>query len=681
MTGGLGFMASITQQRITVEDLAFDGIVGRTREIVAFDEILNTMTPQHPQILVVWGPSGIGKTALLRLFARRCQQNGTPYEFRAASSAGLTLSMLQGNQTPDGDGPEVLLVDDAGSTDPDLSNLFALRERFPALSLLVCSTEHFPEYGSSTLQTSPRSLHLGPLEYDASVSYLCASGVPINSARSVADFAEGYPLALHAFVSNLLGETATRVLDDMRLLATLSDRLRPPDEGSEQRKALDAAIVCHTVTEDLLESVTRTLSASELFSWLAELPYMRLQPNGLFMEGFARNLLGSDLLRRRPDEYSALGSRAREYFWERCNLAHGRAKHDALFQLRFLRRPHEVPIRAYDLEGLSSETLRSTDIDALTEIAREADGATSAEAARYWLMKQPETVFVVRSRDDVIRGFVAFVDAGRVTADDRVRDPSVDAACRYRQGMPSQSQERFMIERFFVVRGDRSCDYSPTKYSPAHVLLLNLAEAFLLQAQAGFSLKWRPEKSVRADWLRRYGILRVPEADVERDGEVFVALAHDWRAIPARVWLESVSFAAPDELPEIWQSHSTAVFDESTFRNLVRKALIDFDSGTALSQNPLIRSRLVATHAGSLASTEIRVAALREQIREAAAGLPTVQKSIRVRDLLIWTYLDVRGRQREIADLLNLPFSTYRDHLSRAQKALGDVLWAAEVAP
>jgi hypothetical protein len=117
------------------------------------------------------------------------------------------------------------------------------------------------------------------------------------------------------------------------------------------------------------------------------------------------------------------------------------------------------------------------------------------------------------------------------------------------------------------------------------------------------------------------------------------------------------------------------VLSEPEFMDAVRQALRDFRRPAALARNPLLRSRLVSERSGGAAAP----ATLQALIREAAerlTGTPREQKLYRA---LHHTYLEPAATQEMAAELLDLPFSTYRYHLAAAIARVSEYLWRLEL--
>jgi DNA-directed RNA polymerase specialized sigma24 family protein len=89
--------------------------------------------------------------------------------------------------------------------------------------------------------------------------------------------------------------------------------------------------------------------------------------------------------------------------------------------------------------------------------------------------------------------------------------------------------------------------------------------------------------------------------------------------------------------------------------------------------NPLLGSALAATGTGPSADQ------LRATIEVAIAGLGSQPKGEQLQAVLHRTYLRGASTQEAAAEVLDLPFSTYRRYLARAVEQLTDLLWTVEI--
>jgi hypothetical protein len=111
----------------------------------------------------------------------------------------------------------------------------------------------------------------------------------------------------------------------------------------------------------------------------------------------------------------------------------------------------------------------------------------------------------------------------------------------------------------------------------------------------------------------------------------------------------------------------------SAFDAAVRAALGDLHASDRLQTNPLIGSTLAFGPAG--ASVDRLRASIRAGI-DHVGGAPRAEQLQRVLDR---TFVRAAPTQEAAAEVLSLPFSTYRRHLAKAVERLTDLLWAVEI--
>ncbi|MFZ1388572.1 MAG: hypothetical protein WAS34_14455, partial [Thiolinea sp.] len=105
----------------------------------------------------------------------------------------------------------------------------------------------------------------------------------------------------------------------------------------------------------------------------------------------------------------------------------------------------------------------------------------------------------------------------------------------------------------------------------------------------------------------------------------------------------------------------------------------DYTRPDVLRGTVLLRSRAVTERAGADAGDHARVAALRGLLKEAADQMRESPKENKFYRAVVHTYLQPAATQEQAAELLDLPFSTYRRHLKSGVTRVADILWQAEV--
>jgi hypothetical protein len=161
---------------------------------------------------------------------------------------------------------------------------------------------------------------------------------------------------------------------------------------------------------------------------------------------------------------------------------------------------------------------------------------------------------------------------------------------------------------------------------------------------------------------------RSPEADFETGDRHFGVFTHDWRVEPPQAWLqikkELVSDTQPPSEPP--RTLPLASLTDEQLAEAVRQALRDVGRLDALAKNPLVRTRLVTNQDGPPAER------LQRLLGEAVASLKSSPRDLKFHRALWHTYIEPAPTQERAAELLDLPFNTYRYHLGRGIERVCD---------
>jgi hypothetical protein len=166
------------------------------------------------------------------------------------------------------------------------------------------------------------------------------------------------------------------------------------------------------------------------------------------------------------------------------------------------------------------------------------------------------------------------------------------------------------------------------------------------------------------------------------DGTVVSIWARDFARSPFDVWLNEMRRRETDETGTMPGPVAAPIaWSRSDFADHVRAALRDLNRPDGLAANPLVRSSLVTRDAaGSQPTDAVRPAeSLRDAVVEAIATIeedPATERAARAVDR---TYVRRAATQESAAEVLGMPFSTYRRHLSKGIDAVIDLLWQWEL--
>lgn len=677
--------------------------VGRTEELAMAGEWFAAQDLTYV-VLFVHGPGGIGKTSLLREFAhlagrrslRVLQIDGrnleaTPQFFLGALQQQLDLPTVDGifDRLAADSGRMLLIIDTAELLFPLEGWLFDIfMPSLPDNTLVIFAGRNPPSQRWRTdpgWQTLMRVRQLKNLSPDESRSLLQQRQVPVTRFDTVLDFTHGHPLAL-SLVADVLAQrpgTAFHPESDPDVVKTLLEQFLQQAPTSYHRAALEACSQVQLLNEPLLADMIGVDDPHPIFDWLRSLSFIEAGARGIYPHDVAREALAADLRWRNPDWQAELHGRARHYYMDRFHASDAREQRRILNDYVFLHRENAL-IRAYfewQTGGVVfSDSLRTEDVPNILEMVRTHEGDASAQIAAYWLEKRPWQVVVMRPAAGAPQGFMMALRLEEMTEVDRAQDPGAAAAWRYlRDNAPLRPGELATLFRFWMDR-DTYQAVSPTQSR----IFLNMVQHYL--TTRGLAYTFLP--CAEADfWFGIFAFAdlhRIPDADFTAGGHHYGMYGHDWRLFPPLLWLEGMAareLNLQGKKMEVPVGAQLQVLDEATFRTAVRDALRDYTDSLALRENPLLRSRQVVEPAGLNSTAVERVSILQSLLQDAAATLQATPRQLKWYRAVYHTYLQPAPTQELAAELLELPFSTYRRYLRDGIQHIQDWLWLREIEP
>ena len=681
--------------------------VGRETERRLFGEASGA--PTLPFFLLhIYGPGGVGKTALLREFAAQCQAveiftaTLDARDFEPTPDAFLD-ALRQALSCPDAADPiealtaqtkrHILFIDTFEAMmalDGWLRDTFC--PRLSADCLLVVAGRYPPttgwtsDLGWQTLLQTIALPNLGPQE---SRLYLEHRQVPAAQHLSILDFTRGHPLALSLVADDCRQRGDFEFAPDAHpdVIQTLLHRFLQAPLTQDQCAALEIAALVRITTEPLLAEMLPQSDARALFDWMRSLAFTETGRFGLFPHDLARKVLRADLRWRNPDRYAQWNRKARRYYDQRLQQTGTQEQQNVLANYLYLFQDDPIVNPFFDwseIGGCYADALRLSDVPALLRMTERHEGKEAAELAAYWLNHAANRAYVARdSRQSGAAnvepvGFLSCIALHEIGEVERARDPLTAAVWNHlARSAPLRGGESAFLFRFWMAGGAYQ-DISEAQ----SLLLLNvirlqlttpgLAYAALLCVNPDF---WQP--------IAHFAEMpRITGADCEINGQNYGFYEHDWRIAPPSAWLEMLAekteglrphYDPPTAAPPL------AVLTQDEFSNAVTDALRFYASPDALRQNPLLRARCVAAEAGHRASERERIAALRLLVQKAVEELQAAPRLARQYRALLRTYLQPVGSQAEAAEFLDLPFSTFRRHLTEGVASVAAALWKQEI--
>jgi hypothetical protein len=667
--------------------------VGRTTELDLFRQAITTgELPFH--VLYVFGPGGVGKSTLLHEYIYLCQ-NGqvasvyldartlepSPESFTARLRECLSLHEAQSaiSYLAEQPGPFVILVDTYETIRP-LDDW--LREVFlpklPQNVLVVLASRFAP---SRAWRTDPgwqiffRSIPLRNLEPEESRSYLALRNIPQEQYEDVLHFTYGHPLAL-SLVADLYAQRAEFTFqpeETVDVVRTLLENFVQKVPSPAHRAALDICALMHLTTEALLANLLDIPDVHDLFEWLRGLSFIEVQRDGLFPHDLAREALVTDLRWRNPAWYAELHRRARNYYTQQFQQTGGNEQQQLLFELIYLHRenPAVRPFFEWQMNGtVITDVMQPQDVQPLQQMVAKHEGEVSARLASYWFSRMPQTVVVWRDVRRQPIGFLMSLPLHEVGPAHSEVDPAVRATWLYLQNhAPLRPTETALLFRFWMA------EEGYQSVSPIQSLVfVNVVRHYLATPRLAYTFFPCADANFWEAVFIYADLMRVRSADFSVGERRYGVYGHDWRIVPPMAWL---ALLAEREISNTaHQSPPTSVkplivLSRVEFEHAVRSALRDYTQSDLLRRNPLLQSRLVHER-GEDAST------LQALLRESVDALQRAPRQSKLYRALYYTYFEPAPTQERAAEILDLPFSTYRRHLKAGLDWLTEYLWQME---
>jgi hypothetical protein len=655
-----------------VEDARRRAFVGRRAELALFVDVLAGSGLVH-----LSGEGGVGKTTLVREW------------IALARDAGRTVVHLDGRDvdaTPAGFEEAVRRacgVDDARDPFDELAepvlvvdgfeHLAALerwlREAYlpflPGEAVVVLAGRKPPDRAWTTdpgWRDVLRPVRLDPLGSDDSTALLEVWGVTDPAVRhQLASLGRGHPLALTLLALTGRADAAPPTLSSApevvaELLHTFVDDVPDP----VLRRALLTCAHSWLTTEDLLGAVLGADEAGRAWTWLSGLSFVVRAPRGIYPHELARDVVDTDFRHRSPEEYAEVHRAVRRHVVSRLRHGSEQERHGYALQLFFLH--HESPMAA-------PMWVARTGGAGLPEPATSADrpeilamhDAAVADRLSHALDDPAYRTWVLRDASGVV-AHVTRADLADVAAEDIASDPVLEAVAGHVATSPARPGERVAVYRYYGGRdGPRSL--------PSLALNATVAMEQFLTLPLAWAWIVSPDPEFVGPFMDHIAF----EALVRRDG--LVGYGMDWRRLSPDDWIDlmverELTGGSGPPPPERLRP---APLGREAFAAAVRALLGDLDRDDRVRTNPLATSRLGSVDPSAHAE------ALRCAVRRALDVVAGERRGDVLARVLERTYLRGAPTQEAAAEMLGLPFSTYRRHLGRGVDRLTDVLWAAEI--
>jgi hypothetical protein len=515
--------------------------------------------------------------------------------------------------------------------------------------------------------------NLGPEDVRA---LLRGAGVGEELHGRMLELTHGHPLALSLLVDVLeqgSGSEAFALSFGPDVLGRLVECFVAGVPDARHRAALEMSAQARFTTADVLRSAFGAETGEALFVWLRSLSFVEVGEHGLFPHDLVREVIDADLRWRDRAAYAELHAHVRRDVVGRIMGTGGRERQRALADLMFLHRGNPAVSAFWDWGSLGqvyAEPAAERDRGALLAMVERHEGPESAAVAAHWLARQPGAFAAFRGRGAEPVGFLAQISLSAAGEKDREADPAARAIWEHaqRHGAPRPGEE-VLVARF-AMDGERYQAPSPS----FNVLTTRSTQEWVSRPRLAWYYLVFADPDAVAPLMSYIYFHRVPAADFEVGGRRYGVFAHDWRRDGPAMWLERMNTRELGaEGAEAQAPSPTIALSQAEFASAVRRALRDLHRPDALAANPLVRTRAVGDRGGSAADAVCGL------VEDAVASLRADPRDAKLARALERTYLRPAPTQEAAAEVLGLPFSTYRGHLGRGVERVIDWLWQREL--
>lgn len=645
-------------------------MVGRRRELEHADALIARNEPT-PTLLVVYGPGGIGKSRLLDEIAARGRRAGRLVRrLRAEDIDGSVARPPQsGNHLANrANQPLLFLIDECD--DSEIIARWVIQAHFPAAAsaLVVIATRKPPPTGLRDTDRLRRAqLDLGALSPEESAELLSRHTLDAATIPRLVSIAAGHPLAL-LLLAELVGRGVSlpasleQVPD---LLQALVQRVAETTSDPDQRAALDALVVAGAMTEPLLAAMTGREEANQLFDWLRDRSFVRLRPEGLVPHDLVRHALAAELRWRAPERLEALRRRALPVYLGRLYRGSVHDQVRAIRDLFFLFREHPVMVPLVSWTQVEESFVRritEDDLQPICAAVERHEGAASAKIAAHWLRRQPEGAYVLDTPGRNRAGYFHLVRLDLAGEEDYAVDPIAREARAVVRKAGVDRALPVAFNRFWL-----DVDQYQSLGTVMTLCTGIMAHHQVMIPGIAFALGVFHDPGGLRAMFEVFGFATC--GSVAMDDRTYQLIGRDWRGEPPLTWfsrfVERITGATPQPSPE----KNTAPV---TRADEVRDALKVWHEPHRLASSALAQRLLEPATANEPLS--VRAQRVRAAIDAAMSSLEGSRRGKRAMAALRATYVDALGTQEEVAEELDLPFSTYRRHLGEGFELLADLL-------
>ncbi|HEX9030421.1 MAG TPA: ATP-binding protein, partial [Streptosporangiaceae bacterium] len=393
---------------------------GREAELAFLDLCLESPDPPA-SVVHIYGPGGIGKSALLREVTRRARSLGIEIITIDGRELGPAPGKLEAALSGAASYHRPLVVLDSyermRALDPHLRR--ELLPRLPDRSLVLIAGRGSPDPGwfSGGWEALTTRLELDVLVPREAGQLLAAHGLSDERVPAIVDWAAGSPLALALAADTAIADPSWSAAADPGrpdILRSVLHRLVGTELGDVRPSALSIAIVARTTTPALIKAVLAGEDADRAYRQLAGLSVSEQVGDGIAMHELVRKAMLADLKLRNPELERDLRRRIVDYLYSRAVAG------EPLVMIDMAHLVENPVLRwGFGWDGNVSFRIDSVSAGDVRGIERQYTPDQNRQwwrLTRRYFSESPERAAVARDRDDQICGFMVCMSVATAPA-------------------------------------------------------------------------------------------------------------------------------------------------------------------------------------------------------------------------------------------------------------------------